>query len=275
MPSRILALPFILALIGCFLLAYYVDSSYSWYMIFPGVILGGIFALQPQIDWWWYQRFPPRLDAVARRFLLEYHDFFRRLSEEHRRKFEARVRLILQALDFKSQSEDDLPEDIRLIVAANLAHLTFGREPFRIKGADTVVVYPRPFPSPQYPEHFHASEYFAEDGVVLFSAQHLVLAFTQPTQYYNLGLHEWINAFIDKHPDIKWPECPPRLWEELTRVSGFPTEKVREWINRPDVQLLPVTVVHFLCFPEPFLKYFPELYQELNGILHVFTTGAG
>lgn len=268
MLTRWLAIPLLL-IAGYFIYDTYQTGQNNLVFIIPAfVILAALYTLGPQINFWWSQRNPPKLERPALDFLTKYHQFYASLGEVEAEKFRRRVALIRMAKDFKSQSADSMPEDIRIVFSANLAHLTFGLDRFLLPDYETVVVYPRPFPSPAYPETFHASETFDEDGVLLFAAQQMLNGFIQPDQFYNLGLHELAVALTKSHPDWAWPEPDATTWERLADLSGFSREHLIQWIGRPDVELLAVLIVHYLQFPERFRNALPRYHQQLTLVLY-------
>lgn len=253
---------------GYFLYDMYTTGDNNLAFILPAaLLLAGVYVLGPQINFWWSSRYPPQLEKPALGFLEKYHDFYRSLGTEQAAEFRRRLILIRMAKDFKSQAQDDMPEEVRLVYAANLAHLTFGLDEFLLPDYETVVVYPRPFPSPTYPKTFHASETFDEDGVLLFAARQLLNGFTQPEQFYNLCLHEQAVALMHSHPDWDWPTFGDDTWEHLSQISSFSREAITEWIGRPDVELTAVAIVHFLQFPRQMMTQMPGMYQQLSSVL--------
>ena len=266
MLSKIIATPFIFAALLFLYLAWEVDDGYAYYIIPCAVSLSLIFVFSPQIDWWWYKRRPPALDPRLRMLLVKYHPFYQTIPVVDKEKFRDRVALFMKANDFKSQGSDAVPEDVKAVVSANAVHMTFDLEKFLFPKFETIVVYAHPFPSPQYPQQEHVSELYEEDGVLLFSAEQLMLGFSNPRQNYNIGLHEYAHAFVLSHPELLWPSLDDNTWALLERLSGFSKEYIDRWINRPDVELLPATIVHYFTFPESFAAALPELKTFFDGV---------
>lgn len=266
--SRILAAPFVLGMAICFYLALAVDQAYSIYVVPCVVFLSLIYIFSPQLDWFWYQRNPPELPDGLRAFFEKHCLFYQQLQrEEDRNLFRKRVALFKIATDFKSPQEDTaVTEDLKLAVAASAVPLTFHLPDYLFPNFETVVVFAQAFHSPQFPQYIHASESFAEDGVLLFSAPHLMKGFMNPREYYDIGMHEWAQAFVLGFPNLPWPTDEPERWQDFSRISGFPAQAILQWINRPNVELLPATIVHYFHFPQQFKAVLPEVYAELEGI---------
>ena len=70
-------------------------------------------------------------------------------------------------------------------------------------------------------------------------------------------------------PQLNWPADDPQRWLMFPQISGFPALAIQQWINRPDVELLAVTVVHYFHFPQQFKVVLPEVYGELEGIFRL------
>lgn len=266
MLSRLLAAPFAFAGLTFLYLAWEVNEGYSFFIIPCVVALSLIFVFSPQIDWFWYQKYPPKLDPPIHNILIQFHPFYQTLPAADKQKFRERVALFMFANDFKSQGADEVPEDIKGAIAINAVHLTFGLEQFLFPKFETVVVYRHPFPSPQYPKHEHVSELYEEDGVLLFSADQLMQGLIQARSVYNIGLHEYAHAFVLSYPNAPWPILGEETWEQLQSMSGFDKNYIFKIINRPDVELLPATIVHYFVFPESFGAILPEIKQIFDGI---------
>ncbi len=268
MPARILAVLFGLFAAAMLLLAFRGADYFALYAIPHVILLAVIMTFGHQINWWWYSRFPPDIDREGRRFLERFYRPYLRLGDEARREFRQKVALFQMALEFREQGmEQRLPEDFKLIVAVSAVILTYREDNFLLPKFPVIVVYRGSFPSPQYPELFHASELYAEDGVLLFSAQHLMKGFTEPEKYYDVALHEWARAFILSYPERPWPNPAEETWDLLERVSGFRKAALQAYVNRPDLELLPAAIVHCVHFPEKFEKYLPELKTAISKCL--------
>jgi Glucose-regulated metallo-peptidase M90 len=267
--SRLLALPLVLiAAIGAYL-AFQVNTDYAGMIVPCAIGLGLLFVLSPQIDWWWYQRHPPKIAPKLQQFLESHSGFFRSLqSEEERNRFRERAVLFKIATDFKTPGEESDPvtEDVKMVIAATAVQLSFYRLEFLLPKFENVVVFNGSFISPQYPQYQHSSELYEPDGVLLFSAPHVMKGFMQPQQYYDVCLHEWARAFLLSYPNEPWPSDEAVHWEQLSLISGFPAQAIAQWINRPDVELLPAAITLYFQFPERFRAGLPKFTAQLDGI---------
>jgi Mlc titration factor MtfA (ptsG expression regulator) len=262
MPVRILSLPLVVIALVFLYLTWEVDEGYSLYIIPPVVLLGFLYTLSPQINWWWYKRHPPELDAQVRQLFNSQFPYYQALPVEEKKRFRQRVALYMIAHEFTPQAMEKVPEDIKAIIGACAVQVTFGMDDFLLSKFERIIIYPHPFPSPQYPDRLHTSEIFEEDGVVIFSAEHLTRGFLQPKQYYNSGLHEYAKVFRACYPDLPWPEFDAAIWDDLERISGFKKDAIFKWINLDDIEPFEVSVAHFFVFPQQFRDVLPEIYSK-------------
>ena len=269
MLSKLLAIPFVLGLIFLLYLAWETDSSYAIYIVPMVICLVVIYIFQPQLDWWWYRRRPPELDTPLRKLLDRFHPFYRQLSSTNQRIFRERMALYIFANDFIPKAFEDVPEDIKGVIAANVVHLTFGQQDYRLSKYERIVVYPQPFPSPQYPDRFHASEIFEEDGVILFSAEQLMASMLQPKKYYNIGLHEYAKVYVSSYPDKEYPKFDEFIWEKLEEISGFKKKFIEAFIGLDDIDPLPVSICLFFSFPVQFRNRLPKAYTAFQEIFNM------
>jgi Mlc titration factor MtfA (ptsG expression regulator) len=261
MPARLLSIPFIIGALVYLFLAWEVHEDYSYYIAPFVIVLAVILVLSPQINWWWYKRFTPRLDPRLALMLQQHMPYYQQLTPENKKQFRDRVFLYIEGHDFSAQAMDDVPEDVKLVIAASAVQLTFGFDDFLLDRFEKIIIYPKPFPSPQYPRNFHASEIYEEDGVILYAAEHLMLGFMQPKQYYNIALHELVKAFRVQYPNIEFPELPDDIWEKMETVSGFSKEAIHRWINLEGLSPIPISIVHFFMYPQAFQAVLPDLFE--------------
>jgi hypothetical protein len=261
MLARIIAIPFAICALTFLYFAWEEDSKYGLYMVPFVVALAIIYILSPQINWWWYQRNPPDLKSGVRGFFDRFFAYYRKLSDPEKQRFRHRVALTMEASQHIAKGMEEATEDMKAIAAASLAMLTFGKKEYLLPQFETVVFAPLPFPSPQYPENYHASEIFEEDGAVIFSVEQLMKSFAEPHRYYHIGLHEYAKAYLRSHPELELPDLPEQIWEHLEKISGMSEAYIEQWINLKPIPARPVSITHFFIFPQQFQAELPDLYR--------------
>ncbi|MFN0212956.1 MAG: zinc-dependent peptidase [Saprospiraceae bacterium] len=262
--------PFALTAALFLALAWAVDEKYSIYFVPFLVVSALIFILSPQINWWWYSRNPPELSIELRAFLERSCMFYRRLSALEQRRFRGRVAMFNMGTDWEALAfpEDSLPPDVQVAISAQAVALTFRREVFLFDQFEKVLVFPRPFPTPEHP-YEHASEMHPTDGCLLFSAEQVMLGFVKPSEWYNLAMHEYAKAFVLKYPEEAWPDfSDEEVWGKLEAISRMPRARVESVIGLAGVDALPVAIHHFFAFPDRFSTILPEqslLFKQVFG----------
>jgi len=271
MLSRKIAAPFVLMTFIFLYLTWEYDTHWAPYMIPCVVVMSLIYVFSPQIDFWWASKHTPEMPPKLRMILTKQHPFYRSLSETEQKRFRDRVTLYMMAVEFMPQKMPEIPPDLQAIVASNVVQLTFGQEDFLLSAFENIILYPRPFPSPNYPTNFHTSEIFVEDKVMLFAIEQLVPGTFNPQKHYNIGLHEYIRAYIHMNSNNDFPKLPDNCWELLEEISGWSKEHIFKYINRPDVDVVPVSVCHFFVFGERFREVLPEIYAGYRDVFNIDT----
>jgi len=143
---------------------------------------------------------------------------------------------------------------------------TMKLEDFLFPKFENVVLYPHPFPSPQYQEQFHASEIYEPDGVVMFCVDHVVRGFMEPKQYLNLAWYEYARIYRLTYPDDRFAVLAQMKWEDLHEISRFSQDAIERWIGLTDIDTEALAIACFFLFPERFQVHAPEIYQVLTAI---------
>jgi hypothetical protein len=251
-------------LAAAFYWAFAYDDAYAFWVIPPVIALASLYVLEPQLNWWIWKRYPPDLKPGFRQLLEQHSGYYQRLDDGAKREFRRRVFLFTQGSDFMPQAFEEVPEDIKVMIAVGAVQLTLGREDFLFPKFETIIVYPHPFPSPQYPEHWHGSELYEPDGALLFSAEHLTRAFIQERLYLNLALYEYARAFRLVYAYPPPPDAAVYPWEALERASGFSQEAVSRWIGLDEIDAFGVAAALFFSMPDAFARELPEAYAAFR-----------
>ncbi len=269
--SRLLAVPIIVGLLTFFYLYQTHDDfgSIAIYIV-PFVIVGVmLYLFSPQLDWWWYKRNPPDLAQPLRLLLVKHNTYYNHLSVEEKLRFRQRMKLYMIANEYKPMGGGEaVPEDIKAFIAAAAIQVTFGQNDYLMAPFEHIIVYPNLFPSPQYPEHFHPSEIYAEDGVIMVSGNYLMQAVIQPKKIFHIGLYEYAKIFMRTHLNYTYPERSTIDWETLEKVSGMSKAYLDKFMNLPEIDPLAVSIHHFFQFPAAFKQHLPDLYEQLSVCLN-------
>lgn len=265
--ARLLLIPFGLGALMMLYLTWEVHEGYAPYIIPFVLVMAVIYVFAPQINWWWYNRNPPELDASLRQLFLEKMPFYQALNQGEQERFRQRMALYIMGNEFMPQSMESVPEDIKGIIALNATRMTFGLPDILMEKFEKFIICPSWFPSPQYPEDFHTSEIFEEDGVILYSGEHLIHSFMQAAISFNFCLYELIKAFCVEYDDQGYPEVS---WDQLEKLEVRNRTEIKDYINLAleDIDPLGVAGVFFFEQPVKFQKHLPEVFKHFRQIFN-------
>ena len=161
-----------------------------------------------------------------------------------------------------------VPEDVKIMMAISAAQLTIGLDDFLLENYEKVIVYPHKFPSPQYPDNWHISETFEEDGVMMFVAQNLMHGFINPSSYFNCALYELAKVVCKEQqlPELKTLEKVSI--NELAAINNSNEEDLKEYIGLPELDSRALAMVQFIEFPTRLKAKHPELFEEIRSVLN-------
>ncbi len=265
--ATLLLAPFLAGALTFLYLAWQ-DSDYAPAIIPFAIGASIIWILSPQINWWWYNRHPPELPPALKTLLEQGSVFYRSLTAEEQLRFRQRVALFIMGTDWMPMGwpDEQVPLDVRLALAVPAVTLTWAEPSFLFEKFEKVVVYPEPFPSPEH-DYLHASELYAPDGCLLFSAEQLMMSFLQPGTMYNIGLHEYAKAFVLTYPERPYPTLDATdIWERLEACSRMSRAHIESVIGMAGVDPLPVAIHHYFSFPRRFRTVLPEVAGALDAV---------
>jgi hypothetical protein len=267
--SKVVAIPFVAWFAYTFYISYNErDYALSYWMIPPFLIIAVIWVMSPQIDFWWNKRNPLTLDEPLRRWLQKYSPFYIALPDELKMHYENRLSTYLSGVEFYAMGKEKeaVPEDIKVLAANNLVTLTFGKKNFMLSNFDRVVFYKHPFPTPRF-QHLHTVETEQQDGVILFSIEHLAASSINPTAYYNIGMHGYAEAFMKTYPALEWENLSEITWDSIASITGFSKTFVLSTLGFEQTDLVPVILTSYFSHPTVFKRKQPEAYSWISKTL--------
>jgi Mlc titration factor MtfA (ptsG expression regulator) len=283
-PWQYVAAPFVIWAVVFLSLAVAKDDGYWAFWASPAVVvLAGLYVLSPQINWWWYRRNPPPLSKTAIKLLEEHFFYYKKLSPELKTRFRERVSLFIIGNEFirpvrqddseAQQLRNTVPEELKAAVAAIATQISFGQKEVVINKFEHFILYPHPFPTPQY-NNLHTSELYEEDGVVLLAADPLMLGLNNPQAVFSIGLYELANIFKKTTPSrlsrdvpsVQSPILTENDWSVLEKISGMTKATISGVVGLYDLDDFGILVHHFFTFSESFKTALPDLFQLLSNM---------
>ena len=161
-----------------------------------------------------------------------------------------------------------VPEDVKIMLAISAVQLTIGLDEYLLEKYEKVIVYPHKFPSPQYPDNWHISETFEEDGVLMFVAQNLMHGFINPSAYFNCALYE-LAKVVKK--DLQLPEIKSLeeiSIDDLAQINNSNEKDLKEYMGLPEIDSAALAMVQFIEFPQRLRTKHKELFEDLRLILN-------
>lgn len=233
--SNILYIPFAVITVAGLYLSWEYSERWTWLIIFGVLSLALIYIFSSEINWWYYRRNPPDVDAPVRHMLETTDLFYQDLSPAEKVRFRQRLALFLMNNQFMPQGWESVPHDIEAIISIGATKVLFHQEHPLFKTCTRVVVYPAMFPSPAYPEEWHGSEFFQEDEVLLFATERILPGFRHPNQYPDLTLYEYVRVMKREYPDLPWPIPSENTWQLIEAVSGFSKDGFSHFLGLREV----------------------------------------
>jgi hypothetical protein len=256
---------------------------------FAAVVFGPWFALWGLLPAGLYygamtRRFRRRRTLLAQPFPETWrqtlHDsvrFYRRLPVEQRGRFEDDVRIFLAEQTITGLGGQPVPDDVRVLIAASAAMLTFGLPEFEWPKVRDIVVYPRAFDAEYDPQarDGNIAGMVHLRGPVLFSAKDLRHGFKRSTDGHNVGLHEMahvmdmLDGSADGVPgDLPWVATAPWVGVIANRLKRlrqhrYP-EVLRDYAASNEAELFAVAVEAFFEQPELLRKHDRKLFDMLE-----------
>jgi len=276
MPTFILLFP-VIPIIAILYLLVPITSKWMLYCapLIPYTIL--VLVFKHQINWWWYSKYPPKIDAETNDFLVKYFPYYQKLSEANKERFGIRLRLFNFDKEYISKELRDVPGDVRLLTAASAIQTTFGHKNGLLRHWGQIVFYRQPFHTPKR-QYFHTGEVYHEDGCIILAIDDMIKGITSQKSNYNIAVHHMALAYqYDekiKDSDFLFFDVPKGeiLEEALFKKLAI----IRGWSNLPKLpykqlesdEMFGICVEHFFAAPIRFKEHLPDMYQALKGILN-------
>ena len=227
--SMLIATPLILgALYTGVKLFYFGEDSFLISFIALFALSLAIFFAKEEINYWYDEKFPPKLDPPIIAWLSNFFPFYGQLEKDDKAKFETRLALYLNARSFKLMLKEkkSIPEDFKAIIAAHAIQMTLGVKDFLVGDYDRIIIYNHPFPSPLH-KFLHTVEVHHDDGLILLSLEQLMSSIGQPAKNFNIAYYAYAQALLHLYPTLmEVPSVDPEAIlpydrRHITNLTGF------------------------------------------------------
>lgn len=209
-------------------------------------------------------------------YLLEYNQFYTKLSFEGRAKFLGRVRHFIKKWEFEGRQGFEVRDQHKIKIAAAAAQLTFGFRYFKLNNTHKIIIYPDVFYSKLQDAMVRGLAF--GNGILAFSWKCFDQGFQNPNDRMNLGLHEMAHAlklnmqanakmetrfssYLHDFLNYSWPQ-------QIERIANN-KRGLRAYANTNQHEFFAVAAEHFFEDPHDFLHQMPEVYVRLCVLLNL------
>jgi len=217
------------------------------------------------------------LTLAQLRILEDNVPYYSRMStSELKKQFEKRVTYFLMDKEFIPRHIPDITEEMRVMVGASAAQVTFGFTPLRFPDFPTILIYPQ-----EYLNRVTGKKHRGEintKGVMVFSWVDYMNGYKNPTDGVNLGLHEMAHAlkiedftpneeegFLDTTAFHYWNRVANH---ELNQMRAGHSTFLRRYASTNLDEFWAVCVEQFFEQSELFKLHRPELYDATARLLN-------
>lgn len=213
--------------------------------------------------------------SSKRRKILQKFSYYRCLPLTKKHEFEKRVQRFISLKEFIPMEMDEVTQEMKVLIAASAVQLTFGLPEVQLAGFDTIYVYPRKYFS-KINQTYHTGEVNPK-GHIVISWESFKEGYQNPSDAYNLGLHEMAHALsleslssdyemniFDKQAYQHWKRLAKKEFEKI-RKGG--KSYFRRYAFHSRAEFFPVAIEYFFERPEEFKRERPELYEALSKLL--------
>ncbi|MCB0550389.1 MAG: zinc-dependent peptidase [Phaeodactylibacter sp.] len=234
------------------------------------------------LGWYWFiRRRRVRPLAVAQRALLaEKVDFYRRLPEADKKRFEESIALFLSEVAITGV-ETEVTEADRLLVAASAVIPLFGFPGWRYRNLNEVLLYPDTFDEDYQVQAAQRNIIGmvgsgAMNRMMILSQPALRASFAHPERRHNVGIHEFIHLLdkadgsTDGIPEVLIPQEYVVPWlrmmhHEIQEIKAYDSD-INPYGATNEAEFLSVAAEYFFSQPEQFERKHPKLYTLLSRI---------
>lgn len=196
--------------------------------------------------------------------------YFKNLNADLKQRFVERTSTFIEQKKFVARQHLDMTDTIRIIISACAVQVTFGLDTFTLDTFEYVVIYPDVYESP-VTKQMHKGETNL-NGFICLSWKHVLAGLKNPSDNYNLGIHEWTHAlrfnginydqtdyFFDGYIN-KW--VANAIHEFSILKKGQPSI-FRRYGAANIHEFLSVCTEHFFESPDKFKLKAPELFEQM------------
>ncbi|MBT8258548.1 MAG: zinc-dependent peptidase [Bacteroidia bacterium] len=204
--------------------------------------------------------------------------FYKKLEEKERRYFEHRVASLIKDKFFIGREGLEVTDEMKVLISATAAMLTFGFRDFYIGLINKIFIYPDEFYS-KINDEYHKGEFNPRLQALVISWNHFKEGFEVANDNVNLGIHEFTHAIhlnSIKERDVSSTIFEDSFKELVELISNqddlrkrlIDAEYFREYAFTNQFEFLAVIVETFIESPQELKNQFPQVYSKVQQMLN-------
>ena len=218
------------------------------------------------------------LNKQEQQLLEQQFPFYNKLLPKQQSIFRHRVKSLMIDKQFKGRHGLEVTTEMRVLIAATAAMLTFGFRNFYLGLLERIVIYPEAFFS-KANQAYHKGEFNPQLKTLALSWEDFKTGLAIDNDNLNLGVHELAHAihlnalkekdangvlFLDSFDGLtKLLQSNTPLKDQLVQSEYF-----RDYAYTNQYEFLAVLVENFIETPEAFRQQFPEVYNYTKQMLN-------
>ncbi|MEZ4793711.1 MAG: zinc-dependent peptidase [Gelidibacter sp.] len=222
--------------------------------------------------------FLKKLNPIQKTILQEQFQFYIKLKPKHQKYFEHRVASFIKDKQFVGRGGLTVTEEMKVLISATAAMLTFGFRDYYIGLISHIFIYPSEFYSTTN-DSYHKGEFNPKLETLVLSWKDFQKGFDIDDDNVNLGIHEFAHAIhlnSIKERDVSstifsdsFKELTDLLSnEEALRKALIESKYFREYAYTNQFEFVAVIIETFIESPEEFRTQFPEVYKKTKQMLN-------
>lgn len=220
-----------------------------------------------------YQRLAPR----HKRILNKYSAYYKLLPDHLKPRFEQRVQRFMYAKTFIDRGVGRVTDEMKVLISASAAQLTFGLTEIYFANFDKILIYPDSYYS-HITKKYHLGEVNPRAGIIILSWKSFVEGYADLKDSLNVGIHEMAHAihFENRIMNAEYDFLDYELlrhlnWiteREIPKIKSGKPHFLREYAGTNAYEFFAVSLEHFFEQPKEFRSAIPDLYNLLVQLLN-------
>lgn len=208
------------------------------------------------------------------RIVSKHIKYYNKLNKREKKKFLIRINNFISDFEFEGRSGFKITNEVKILISACAAQITFGQNEFRLPKVNKILVYPRAY-------NFNNSGIYhkgalAPGGILAISWQDFIEGFSNNSDKINVGLHEFAHAFhlniittneYDFYQDNLIKDFETIAQKEFSDIKNK-EHFLREYAGENIFEFFAVAVEHFFEQPYQFKTELPDVYKSLSLVLN-------